>query len=337
MTREGQLQHNGHTVYVSKALLDTGAEEANYMGGLLADRFYGEIEREPCRHPVRLGDGKTIVTCTEIVTVDVALYASDGSLQAPISTSFYVMPALGDQIIIGLPEILGNYYEIFTSILEEARANRPKARLDRLAQLYDRCKEQLCSEQPNMRLLKAYGNEAKAIGSWYAKHKHRVLSDPKVTKSLTSDETGTSREVAHSATYGSVLVSDSVEEMCAVIEDLKNFPMGAVLDAWSKPIQNCPEEDETPDPLAFGPDVLHYMETSVEDARKEYLDLIETQVTPEMRAAQPRVVDILTSPAALETFSPSQWNGLKIPPVSFEVKGDMPSSMVTKALSLIHI
>ena len=334
MTREGQLQYDGHTVYVSEALLDTGASKANYMGGELVNRFSDELQREPCRHPVRLGDGKTVVTCTEMVTVDVALYASDGSLQAPIATTFYVMPELGDQIIIGLPEILGNYYDIFTSILEEARANRPKARLDRLAQLYDRCKEQLCSEQPSMKLLKAYGNEARAIGSWYSRHKHRVLSDPKMVKSLASDENGITREIAHSATYGSVLMSNSVEDMCSIVEDLRDFPMKAVLDAWSKPIQECPEEEETPDPLAFGPDVLHYMETSVEEARKEYLSLIETQVTPEMRAAQPRVVDILTSPAAFETFAPSQWNGLKIPPISFEVRGDMPSSMVTRARAI---
>ena len=41
----------------------------------------------------------------------------------------------------------------------------------------------------------------------------------------------------------------------------------------------------------------------------------------------------MTSPAALETFSPSSYDGLKIPPVSFDIIGNLPSSMVTKAWS----
>ena len=94
------------------------------------------VEREPCHHPVQLGDGRTKVICTEMVTLDVALYASDGTLQEPISTVFHILPHLGDRMIIGLPDILGNYYDIFTTILEEARLRRPKARIERLAQLY---------------------------------------------------------------------------------------------------------------------------------------------------------------------------------------------------------
>ena len=78
---------------------------------------------------------------------------------------------------------------------------------------------------------------------------------------------------------------------------------------------------------------LHYMEVSVESTPKVF-PVLETQVTPEMKDAQPRVMDTLISPVTLETFSPSAWNGLKIPPVSFEVSSAMPASMVIKARAI---
>ena len=334
MTRKGQLQYNGQATFVQDALLDTGASSSNYIGEAQVSKFYG-IEREPCHHPVQLGDGRTKVICTEMVTLDVALYASDGTLQEPISTVFHILPHLGERMIIGLPDILGSYYDIFTTILEEARLRRPKARVERLAQLYDKCKAELCKETRNDKLLKAYSSEARAIGSWYAKLKHRVTSDPQAVTTFSADPTsGTTFGIVHSAKYGSVLGSRSVEDMCSIIEDLKNFPIDTIVDAWTKPPEECPEELDTPEPLAFGPDVLHFMETSVEEARDEYHALIETQVTPEMRAAQPRVIDILTSPEAYKTFAPTEWNGLKIEPVSFNIAGGMPPSMVTKARAI---
>ena len=263
MTREAQVKYGDKTIYVRESLMDTGASHGNYVGKAIADRF-DDIEREPCCHQVRLGDGRTMVTCTAMITLDVSLYAPDGSLQFPISTVLYVMPALGDRIIVGLPEILGNFYDIFTTILADARAQRPKPRLERLAQLYDSCKEELCKEKPNKGRLRDNGNEARAIKSWYSNLKHRVLHDPKVVRTLTTTPDGLSRETANSDKFGSVLLVSqrcSVEDLCEIIEDLKNFPMDAILDAWSnKPPEKCPEEEETPNPLAFGPDIMGFKE-----------------------------------------------------------------------------
>ena len=226
MTREAQVRHGDKTVYVRESLMDSGASDGNYAGEAIADRF-DDIEREPCCHQVRLGDGRTMVTCTEMITLDVSLYMPDGSLQFPISTVFYVMPALGDRIIIGLPEILGNFYDIFTTILADARAQRSKPRLERLAQLYDSCKEELCKERPNKGRLKDNGNEARAIKSWYSNLKHRVLNDPKVVRTLTTTSDGFSRETAKSDKLGSVVLGNAVEELCEIIEDLKNFPIAS--------------------------------------------------------------------------------------------------------------
>jgi hypothetical protein len=77
-------------------------------------------------------------------------------------------------------------------------------------------------------------------------------------------------------------------------------------------------------------DVLKYMEMSNEDARAEYIELLQKQISPEMLSAVPRVMDIMTSHKALETFSPSKWDGLKIKPIEFETAPGMPTSMPTR-------
>ena len=103
------------------------------------------------------------------------------------------------------------------------------------------------------------------------------------------------------------------------------------MEPWANPPEVCPEEEETPDPMSFGEDVLRYMEMTNEEARAEYLQLLEKQISPEMRAAVPRIMDIMTTPEALETFSPSAWNGLKVKAVDFETSPGMPASMLVKS------
>ena len=80
-------------------------------------------------------------------------------------------------------------------------------------------------------------------------------------------------------TYGTAYGDDSVEKLCEIVQSLNDFPVGQIMSPWSQPTEECLEEIETPDPLAFGADVLHYMETSVEEARQEYLELLEKQIT----------------------------------------------------------
>ena len=379
MTREGKLFCGGGTFHVSKALLDTGASGGNYIGAGMLEGMEG-LEREPCSHLVTLGDGVTQLHLTECVTIEVALYDDRGCLCPSVYTEFFVMPRLGREIIIGLPDILGNYYEYFTDILDRARLRRPATRVERLYNIYGLCKEIMCEEmsgddadrlktrgragvrvqleaEQNIGVnvgqdgllslqmeertielprlghgrLKEYAEEARKIGSWYGKHKLRVLSDGGRKEVFIPDPDGANVAVVTSKRYGTVLQDDSVERLCEMIQELQDFPAGAVLDAWKNPIEECAEERDTPDPLSFGEDILRYMEVSVEESRREYLELLDKQISPEMKRLVPRVMDIMTSPAALETFAPSSWNGLKIDPVDFEVLPGMPEEMPVKA------
>ena len=389
MTREAQLMTGEKTVYCGHALLDTGANHGSYIGEAMVAEL-PDLLREPCVHSVKLGDGATQVHLTEFVTIDVALYDDDGRLCDSIATEFYIMPKLGKQIIIGLPDLLGNFYDYFTSVLERARLRKPAVRLERLQQLYGLCRELLCTppesdqvsqirplqSDPSNSLesdrisqirpdqsdpigssrfgpksavsnrslsdqtastqkqLKIYSEEARHIGSWYSRHKHRVLSDIRHTETFTTSSDGTTRSMVSSPTHGTAYMDDSVEQLCQIVQELKDFPIGQIIEAWSNPAEECPEEMDTPDPLAFGEEILHYMEMTNDEAREEYHSLLEEHISPEMRKAVPRVIDIMTSSAALETFAPSAWNGLKIKPIEFDIIPGMPTSMPVKARNL---
>ena len=324
MYKEGQIGIGGETVYVDKALLDTGASSGSYVGQSLVDRIPNAV-LEPCYHKVKLGDGTTEVIITQSVVLDVSLYEEDLSIGESFATEFFVLPTLGEEIIIGLPDILGNFYDYFTGVLERAREAMRNVRIKRLHQLYGLVRDQLCTPAPRRGLLKAYATEAKNIKSWYSKHKQRVICGVH-REIIQSDTGGKSFAILHSDQHGTAFADSRIEHLAEIIQDLRDFPMDEILDAWSLSPELCPEEEETPDPLAMG-SMLHYMEMTNEEARAEYLGLLDTQISPEMRAAIPRIMDIMTSPAALETFSPSAWNGLKVPPIDFETAPGMPASM----------
>ena len=74
------------------------------------------------------------------------------------------------------------------------------------------------------------------------------------------------------------------------------------------------------------------MEMSVEESRKEYLELIEGERVPKaMRDAAPEVMEVLQSEQALRVFAPSSWEGMKVPPVQLVLKGELPARMLPRA------
>ena len=329
MYREGQIGIDGGTVYVNRVLMDSGASSGSYVGQALVDQIPDAV-LEPCYHKVKLGDGKTEVIITQSVILDLSLYEEDLSMGKSFATEFFFLPTLGEEIIVGLPDILGNFYDYFTGVLERARDAMQNVRIKRLHQLYGLVKDQLCTPTPRHGLLKAYAAEARNIESWYSKHRRRVICSV-LREIIQEDGDGKPFTILHSDQHGTAFVDSRIEHLAEIIQDLKDFPMNEILDAWSLYPELCPEEEETPDPLAMGKHMLRYMEMTNEEARAEYLGLLDAQISPEMRAAVPRIMDIMTTPAALETFSPSAWNGLKVPPVDFETAPGMPTSMPVRS------
>ena len=97
------------------------------------------------------------------------------------------------------------------------------------------------------------------------------------------------------------------------------------------------EELESYTPVQFE-SVLDYMETSVEDSRKIYLDSIESHIGPYLSDCK-ELRKLLTSDLALERFAPSKWDGIKgVALLSLKTRDDLPefhktrTRMVNKSL-----
>ena len=100
---------------------------------------------------------------------------------------------------------------------------------------------------------------------------------------------------------------------------------------WTNVMELCPEEELTPDPLSISEDVLHFMEVSVEEARSEYLELLDSHVSAEMKKACPKVMSLLQSKHAQEVFAPSRWDGMKVPEVDATIIGELPKRHCPRA------
>jgi len=99
-----------------------------------------------------------------------------------------------------------------------------------------------------------------------------------------------------------------------------------IREPWTQEYELCPEELSTPDCLAISEDVLHYMEVSVEAARREYLDMLVSHINAEMIAAEPRILDLMRFKLAVEA-----WNGLKIDPIELTLKEGAPDKLYARA------
>jgi hypothetical protein len=54
-----------------------------------------------------------MLSVTKMAYVDIQLEDNYGELTDPITTAFYIVPTLGYDVIVGLPDILGNYFYHF--------------------------------------------------------------------------------------------------------------------------------------------------------------------------------------------------------------------------------
>jgi len=335
VVRAGEVCIAGEVKIVPKVTLDSGAQGASYCGEAMLQRL-GAVVRLPCQHRARLADGKTRLDISEKVCLPLQIYDADNVLTEPLWTELYVIPTLGDEIIIGLPDLLGNYFDVFMSVMEKARADsRPEGgvRLERLVEIVD---EQLAKRQPDRNVLRSAARESAAILQRYAGTKRRVNQD-KAMKRVLNSSSRAAYELLVSARYGVVYADNRVEDIVAQIQLAAEQPLivaGALVNPWTKDPEVCPEEEDTPDPTAFGEfgdEILHYLDVGLDEARQEYQDLLPARITKEFVDAVPEIVDLLTSDKALNVFVPSEWTGLKIKPIEFTIKGTLPDRMYSRA------
>lgn len=129
--------------------------------------------------------------------------------------------------------------------------------------------------------------------------------------------------------YGSAYADNRVEECHSSLTSQLTQPQpGDILFPWSQPIdQLAPEELSTPDPTSFSDDILMLLTVNTDEARIMYNTDLETHVTPEMRAACPNVMSLLTSELAYDVFVPRTWTGIHMPPYHLDTKPGLPEHL----------
>ena len=252
VVREGLATVDGLSVSIPKVTLDSGASHASYVGRKLVNKM-PRVRELPCKHSAKLGDGKTILQVTSYCGLYIQLLDDYGSLSEPIYTELFIVDGLGNEVIIGLPDILGMYFNFFVAALSCGRKGT----------------------------------------------KVSFMSDSERAMMI---------------------------DVCIVPES------GAIVDPWSTPPDtSCSEIDETPDPLSFANDVLHFMEISHDEAMVEYADLLSSHVSPAMATACPKLFDLLNSSLAKDVFVPQTWNGMRVDPIVFTTKPGLPDRLKPKA------
>ena len=342
VVREGYSAVDGVAVSIPKVTLDSGASHGSYVGKKLLDKM-PSVKQFPCKHSAKLGDGETILTVNSYCVLNIQLLDDYGSPTEPMYTELYVVDGLGDEVIIGLPDILGSYFDFFVSALTCGRNGTKLSILseyERAMMIMDSVKREVARPHVRQRTIRVAQNKLRKVLHQHEQRKGRILSDPLSVRVIHNDAQNGSYEVVTSRRYGSVVDSDEFQlsllnaiETCTQDADFLLAPEpGAIVDPWSTPPDtSCPEIDETPDPLSFSEDVLHFMEVSHDEAMIEYNDLLSSHISPEMAAACPKLLDLLTSPLATDVFVPQSWNGMRVEPIVFTTKPGLPDRLKPKA------
>jgi hypothetical protein len=335
---EARISTGADCRYVPKCTLDTGANRGNYIGreALSLIQFPRMF---PCRHSARLGDGKTYVTINEGVELKVQIFKVDGSLSEPIETNFFVVETLGEEMIIGLQDLLGSFFEVFAEVLETAANRRlPSAMMDDTLKFFQRIFLDIQSEVekpfPSNSRLKQLVKQTRKKASSYRNAKQRIKHDKLAERVLLNDGEGNTQACLISQRYGWCFEDDCIEAAVNTLETGftgKEPAAGEILKPWTHVMELCPEEELTPDPVSISDDVLHFMEVSVEEARSEYLDLCESHVSEEMKKACPKVLELLRSTQAQEVFVPSRRDGMKVNAVDATIIGELPKRHCPRA------
>ena len=242
--REGQIVTTMGSFYLGKCLLDTGATHGNYVGRALVDKL-PNVKLQPCRHRARLGDGKTILQIKEKVCLDIQLYKDDGKLAEAISTNMYVVDTLGEEAIIGLQELLGNYFEFFAQVLELAtgktfRLTALEQAAKDLQHFFLDIEEELTQREPRTSKLAEILKKARKRGAAYMKQKREILEDKSHLLDHALDKSGSELIFLSSPHFGVCYADDRVEATLAEIERSEakvQFPTnlleGEILEPWS--------------------------------------------------------------------------------------------------------
>ena len=96
-----------------------------------------------------------------------------------------------------------------------------------------------------------------------------------------------------------------------------------ILEPWTIPPDICPEDESTPLPVLFPDDIIYFMETTVEESRREHCEMLLDHISKEFLQACPEVIEFMKSDAALDVFAPREWKGIKVAPIELDFHPDI--------------
>lgn len=292
--REGRVLTKGEPIIVPCITLDTGADSGNYIGRQLLQKC-PNTKLKPCKHRVRLGDGGTMMTIQDSVVLTIQLLRDNSFHSEPLPMEFFVVDQLGEEMIIGVPALMTDCFDYLLEVLDATTLldyERSAKQATDLQRLFLDFETELSQRKPRREKLDRLIEQSKDLGKAYRKKRARL-------RTITAN-------------------------------DPNELPVGELFDAWASVLPSCPEELDTPDPVSIAENILYFMEISPEEARIEYLAMLDEHISDGMKKAVPQVLTLLQSDLAIKVFVPATWNGISVAPVTMQVVGDLPARMYAR-------
>lgn len=324
--RPGCITYPNETpIPFDKGLLDTGAQGSNFISRRLYLRLPSQatVSTRLIDRIVRLGDARHLAIRKE-VCLSVVFFDSTGT--AHIHPLWYsVLDDLSHDLIIGLIDLIGPYYDLFADAVLLSRQHSTRCtdvpQLDAITSAV----QSLATQRTPKEVLRI----ARSLYCHIGRYNHRktaICASAWTNVIHSASQDGSVAEILSHPRYGAVFADNRMETRHAILSTLIAAPTpGTILPPWSMPLDDvAPEEYFTPDPTSFPDDILTYLSTSPEEARATYITDLETHVTPAIREACPAIMDLLTSSLALDVFVPTTWTGIDMPPYHLEIKPGLP-------------
>ena len=326
------LPDNQPPVPFTTGLLDTGAQGSNFVSRQLLQRLPASVTKLT-RHTdrvVRLGDSRSLSINLELI-LTVAIADSTGQTHEH-SLWYSVLDVLSHDLIIGLVDLIGPYYDLFADSVLSSRHLAVATDLSNHLSSLTATVATLATTNNSIDILRnaRYLHDEQHS---YSQRKRAICHNATSSIDLLALQDGSYIETLSHPHHGTVFADNRVESRYNLLTSMLLRPSaGAIIPPWSKPIDAlAPEETDTPDPTSFPDDILMYLSTSHDEALHLYREDLKSHITDEMLTSCPEIMTLLTSDLAYDVFVPSHWTGIDMEPYHLEVKPGLPDHLKARS------
>ena len=302
-------------IFFDRFLLDTGAQGSNFISAH-AFSTIPSTHHQMVRNidkVVRLGDTRHLSVELEVL-LNTSITDSTGHIHSH-HLWYSVLPNLSHDLIIGLVDLIGPYYDLFNDAVQHSR---------HLSNTHD-----LGDPLSNTVKSLHQADDIQRHKQSYHERKMHICESPSTSINLLALQDGSATTILSHQTLGSVYADNRVELRCDFLTSISEMPIpGQVIPPWSKPIDTIASEElDTPDPTSFPDDILTYLTITADEAKAAYHSDLDTHVTSDMQQQLPEIMTLLKSQLAYDVFIPSVWTGIRMDPYHLEVKPGLPEFM----------